>query len=99
MAVSSFTKRGFVGSTSYRGESVDIEFDDLDQGVFLTAEMCNRIQVKKGSKVLVVVEANGAPRATEASLRGVSSRARISSAKVYYEVGREGGAIVTLRKD
>jgi len=99
VAVSSFTKRGgFVGSASYQGRPVDIEFDDQDAGVFLTAEMCKRIRVKKGSKVLVVVEANGTPRAAEAMVAGVASRVRVSSAKVYYEVGREGGAIVTVRK-
>lgn len=87
-----------MGAAGYLGQSVDIEFDDLDEGVFLTAEMCRRIRVKKGSKVAVVVESNGTPRAAETEVAGISARPRISNLKVYYEVGREGGAIVTVKK-
>jgi ABC-type lipoprotein release transport system permease subunit len=98
VGVSSFTKRGFIGSASYRGQAVDIEFDDGDNGVFLTPEMCEKLHVKKGSKVLLVVEAEDKPTATEATLAGAVPRPRISSAKVYYGVGREGGAILKVRK-
>lgn len=98
VAVSSFTRRGFVGSASYHGQSVDLEFDDGDDGVFLTPEMCKRLSVTKGSKVLLVVEENDEPVATEATLVGAVPKPRISSAKVYYEVGKEGGAILKVRK-
>jgi ABC-type lipoprotein release transport system permease subunit len=98
VAVSSFTKRGFIGSASYHGQPIDVEFDDRDEGVFLTAEMCKRMQVKEGSKVAIVVETEEAPRPAEATVAGVVSKPRISSAKVYYEVGRGGGAIVIVRK-
>jgi ABC-type lipoprotein release transport system permease subunit len=98
VAVSSFTMSGFVGSASYQGQSVNLEFDDKDEGVFLSSEMCKRLSVKKGSKILVVVEAEDEPMVTEAAVAGVASRPRISSAKVYYEVGKDGGAILKVRK-
>lgn len=98
VAVSSFTERGFLGSASYQGQSVGLEFDEGDEGVFLTPEMCKRLGVKKGSKVLLVVEAEDQPKATEATLAGMAPKPRISSAKVYYELGREGGAILKVRK-
>lgn len=87
-----------MGSASYHGRSIDLEFDDMDDGVFLTPEMCRRIRAKKGSKVLVVVEAEDEPVASEAAVAGVLARPRISSARVYYEVGKEGGAIVRIRR-
>jgi hypothetical protein len=98
ISISSFTKRGYVGSASYKGRSVDFEFDDRDAGIFLTPEMCKLLRVREGSKVLLVVEAEGEPLVTEATVSRATSKPRISSAKVYYEVGREGGAIMTLRK-
>lgn len=98
VAVSSFTKKGFVGSAGYQGQSVDLEFDDGDDGVFLTPQMCKKLRVKKGSKVMLVVEAEDEPRATEAELAGVVPKPRISSAKVYYELGKEGGAILKVSK-
>lgn len=98
VAVSSFTKKGFAGSASYGGNPIEVEFDDRDAGVFLTTEMCRRLHVKEGSKILLVVEADGEPLATESKVAGVAPRPRISSAKVYYKVGREGGAVVKVRK-
>jgi len=95
---SSFTKRGFVGSASYGGRPVDIEFDDREAGVFLTPDMSKRLGVRKGSKVLLIVEAEDEPVATEAKVAGVSPKPRLSSARVYYEVGKEGGAILRIRK-
>lgn len=97
-AVSSFTKEGFLASASFGGESVDLEFDDKDQGAFLTPEMCRKLRVKKGSRLLIVVEAEDEPVATEIAVAGSVSKPRISSARVYYEVGKEGGAILKLRK-
>ncbi len=98
VGVSSFTKRGFIGSSSLNGKPVEIEFDDGDVGVILTAEMCSRIQARKGSKVTIIVEGEASPRIAESVVAGVGEKVRISSAKVYYEVGREGGAIIRLRK-
>ena len=98
VVASSFTKKGFMGSASYGGQSVDIEFDDKEEGVFLTQNMSKRLRVRKGSKVLLVVEAEDEPVATEATVAGVSPKPRLSSARVYYEVGKEGGAILRIRK-
>jgi hypothetical protein len=96
--VSSFSKRGFVGSTEYEGQSISIEFDDGDFGVYLTPEMAKRLHVKKGSRLLVLVE-DDRPESTNTITAGVGSQARISNAKVYYGVGREGGAVVRVKKD
>jgi len=98
VAVSSFTKRGFMGSASYQGRSIDLEFDDKEAGVFLTLEMCRRIGAKKGSKVLMIVEVEDEPVASEAAVAGVIPKPRISNTRVYYEVGKEGGAILRIRK-
>jgi len=98
VSVSSFTERGYVGSASFRGRPVDFAFDDEDAGVFLTPEMCERIRVKEGSRIVLTVETDGEPLVTEASVSRATSEPRISSAKVYYAVGKEGGAIMTLRK-
>ena len=98
VTVSSFTKRGFVGSASYQGRTIDLKFDDREHGVFVTPEMGRRIRVRKGSKVLVVVEAEDEPVASEAAVAGVLPEPRISSARVYYEVGKGGGAILRIRK-
>ena len=99
VTVSSFTKSGFVGSASYGGRPVDLEFDDGDEGVFLTPEMCERLRVSEGSKLLLLVEDGGPPQAAESRVAGSASRPRISSARVYYAVGREGGAVLKIRED
>jgi len=96
--VSSFTKRGFVGSTEYEGENISIEFDDDDLGVYLTPEMARRLHARKGSPLLVVVE-DERPESTKTTTAGVGPLARISNAKIYYAVGREGGAVVRVKKD
>lgn len=95
--VTSLTKKGFVGSTKYEGKAVDLEFDDGDAGVFLSSEMAARLHVRKGSKVLLVAE-NERTLVTDAAVSGVGKTVRISNPKVYYEVGKEGGAIVRIRK-
>ncbi len=98
IGVSSFTKRGFLGSTSFGGQPLEIEFDDQDDGIFLSPEMCTRIDVRKGSKVTVAVEGEDRPVVSEATIAGVTSKPRLSNAKVYYEVGRGGGAVLAIRK-
>ncbi|MDG6911369.1 MAG: hypothetical protein JRN18_03375 [Nitrososphaerota archaeon] len=95
--VSSFTEDGFVGATRYRGDRVNLEFDDKGDGVFLTSEMAERLQVSEGSKLTLVLE--GVPsQAVDLTVAGVGSELRVSDAKVYYGVGREGGAVLRLRK-
>ena len=95
--VTSLTEEGFVGSTKYEGRTVSLEFDDRDAGVFLSSEMASRLRVRKGSKVSLATE-NGRTLVTEAAVSGVGRAVRISNSKVYYEVGKEGGAILRVRK-
>ncbi|MBI3859048.1 MAG: hypothetical protein HY296_02240 [Thaumarchaeota archaeon] len=95
--VTSFTEKGFVGSTSYGGMRVDLEFDDGDDGVYLTAEMAKRIGAKKGTAISVVVE-DDRPQIANAKLTSVGRKLRVSDPKVYYAVGREGGAVIRIRK-
>jgi ABC-type lipoprotein release transport system permease subunit len=95
--VTSLTKKGFVGSTKYEGKAVDLEFDDGDAGVFLSSEMAARLRVRKGSKVLLVVESER-NIVTDAVVSGVGKTVRISNPKVYYDVGKEGGAVVRIRR-
>jgi ABC-type lipoprotein release transport system permease subunit len=95
--VSSLTKKGFIGSTKYEGKTVELEFDDKDEGVFLSSEMAERLHVRKGSRVALIME-NERSKVTDATVAGVGKTVRISNSKVYYEVGREGGAVVRIRK-
>ncbi len=95
--VSSLTEKGFVGTTKYRGEPVNLEFDDEGEGVFLTSEMAGRLRVRKGSALSVMIEDDRA-QAVEATVASVGRRLRISDPKIYYAVGREGGAILRVRK-
>jgi len=95
--VSSLTKKGFVGSTTYEGRLVELEFDDGDAGVFLSPAMAARLHVRKDSRVSLIIE-NERNQVTESTVSGVGKELRISNEKVYYEVGREGGAIVRVRK-
>ena len=95
--VSSLTKEGFVGTTTYQGKRVDLEFDDSGEGVFLTSEMAGRLHVRKGSAVSVTIEEDDT-RVVEATVEGVGKAPRISDPKIYYAVGREGGAIIRIRK-
>ena len=95
--VSSFTDTGFVSSTTYGGKDFELEFDDADQGVYLSPEMAKRLGVRKGSKVKIFLE-DGAMHLAEATVAGTGSRTRVSVSKVYYAVGKEGGAIVRMRR-
>ena len=95
--VSSLTEMGFTGSTKYEGKTVEVEFDDKDAGIFLSPEMAARLRVRKGSRISLVME-NERNHVIDATVAGVGKTVRISNSKVYYEVGREGGAIVRVRK-
>ena len=95
--VSSLTEEGFIGSTKYEGSKLELEFDDKDAGVFLSPEMAARLHVRKGSRVSLIME-NERNLVADATVGGVGKRIRISDSRVYYEVGKEGGAIVRVRK-
>jgi len=94
---SSFTKEGFVGTTEYEGKKVELEFDAGHEGVFLTSEMAGRLGVRKGTELSATVE-NGANITVKATVASVGKLLRISDEKIYYAVGREGGAILRLSK-
>ena len=95
--VSSLTKKGFVGTTKYEGKPVELEFDDGAAGVFISSEMAGRLHVKKGSKLSIVIEDEG-NEVVESIVGAVGKKLTISDPKVYYAVGRDGGAIIRLRK-
>jgi len=95
--VSALTEKGFIGSTKYEGKTVELEFDDRDAGIFLSPAMAARLHVRKGSNVSLITE-NERNQATDATVAGVGIAVRISNSKVYYEVGKEGGAVVRIRK-
>jgi ABC-type lipoprotein release transport system permease subunit len=95
--VSSFTENGFVGVTPYQGKRVNLEFDDKGEGVFLTPEMAARLQVREGSRLTLMLE-DGSSGAVELTVAGVGSKLRISDPRAYYGVGREGGAVLRLRR-
>jgi len=95
--VSSFTKEGFIGTSSFGGKSVDIDFDDGNQGVFLNHEMAMKLGVKKGSRLSALVEAEKT-QAVELIVATVGKTVRVSDPKVYHAVGSEGGAVIRIRK-
>lgn len=95
--VSSFTKNGFLGTTTYEGTEVDIEFDDAGAGIFLTPEMAGRLHVKKGSKVSLALEED-TMHVVGLVVGGVGKSLRISDPKAYYDIGKEGGAILRLKR-
>ena len=95
--VTSLTKEGFVGSTKYEGKTVEVEFDDKDGGVFLPSEMAARLGARKGSRVSLIMEGERS-QVADSTVARVGKTARISNAKVYYEVGKEGGAVLRIRK-
>jgi ABC-type lipoprotein release transport system permease subunit len=96
--ISSLTKQGFIGTTKYEGREVELEFDDGSAGVFLNSGMAGRLHVRKGSKLSIVVEGEK-NEVVESVVAAVGKTLRISEAKVYYPVGREGGAIIRVRKE
>ncbi|MDA4120947.1 MAG: hypothetical protein OK404_00895 [Thaumarchaeota archaeon] len=95
--VSSFTKKGFLGSTKYEGKPIALEFDDEGKGVFINAEMAKKIHVRRGSQIIFLIE-NERLQEAKTTVAGVGTSLRISDAKTYYAVGKEGGAIIRVRK-
>ena len=95
--VSSFTKDGFVGSTKYAGRQVNLEFDDGTRGICLKPDMATRLGVSRGSSVTIAVE-NDANLVATATVAAVGRALRISDPKIFYAVGREGGAVLRLRR-
>ena len=95
--VSELTDKGFVGTTKYEGRVVDFDFDDGDAGVFLNTEMAGRLHVRKGSLLSLTVE-DESNMIVGSRVASTGRSLRISSAKVYYAVGREGGAVIRIRK-
>jgi len=95
--VSSFTEKGFIGTSRFAGQPMPINFDDGNQGIFLNHEMAGRLGVKKGSWVSALVEADKT-QAVQMAVAAVGKAVRISDSKVYYGVGKEGGAVIRLRR-
>jgi ABC-type lipoprotein release transport system permease subunit len=95
--VSSFTEKGFIGTSSFAGEPLAIDFDDGDQGIFLNHVMAGRLGVKKGSLVSALVEADKT-QAVQMAVAAVGKVVRVSDSMVYYAVGKEGGAVIRVRK-
>jgi len=95
--VSSLTKKGYIGTTRYEGKQVELEFDDGDAGVFINTEMAGRLRVRKGSKLSIIIE-DDRNLVVKSKVATVGKTLRISDAKVYYPVGRDGGAIIRIRK-
>ncbi len=95
--VSALTDSGFIGTTRYEGRKVELDFDDGNAGVFLNAEMAGRLHVKKGSRLSIIIEGE-TNQVSETKVASVGKSLRISDAKVYYAVGREGGAVLQVRK-
>jgi hypothetical protein len=96
--VTSFTEKGFIGSCTFEGKRIDIEFDDDDAGLSLDADICTRIGVRKGSSLTIVVEDDQKIQALESKVTAVKDKLTFSNEKLYYLVGRLGGAIIRLRK-
>jgi hypothetical protein len=94
--VTSFTKRGYAGSTSYEGNEIRLEFDEDGDGVFLKSEMAERIGARRGLSLSVVVE-DDSTTVADVKYAGAGKSVRISDPKVYYAIGREGGAIIRIR--
>jgi ABC-type lipoprotein release transport system permease subunit len=95
--VTAFTKEGFVGTSTHGGERVEIAFDDEGKGVFLSSEMARRIGAKKGDPVVIVIE-DKVHTLARTSLAALGRKLRISDQKAYYAVGRDGGAILRIRR-
>ena len=96
--VTSFTEGGFIGSTSFEGARVDIEFDDGSGGVSLSPDMAKKIRVRVGSPLLIIGEYDESPQTSRSTLRAIGEQLRISDAKIYYFIGRYGGAIIRVRQ-
>jgi len=58
--------------------------------------MAKRLHVRKGSRLSFVVEGESTI-VGDLVVRGVGKNPRVSDARVYYAVGKEGGAVVKIR--
>ncbi|MDA4128554.1 MAG: hypothetical protein OK422_03750 [Thaumarchaeota archaeon] len=96
--VTSFTERGFRGTTTFGGKGIEIDFDDRNAGLVLSGEMAKRLHVKTGSKVKIILDEEGKMQVSESIVKGVGKGPKISDEKTYYAIGHEGGAIIRLRK-
>jgi ABC-type lipoprotein release transport system permease subunit len=94
----SFTKAGFIGSARFADSEVSIEFDDKDEGVTLSTQMCQKLGVRKNSKLSILAEVDGRPELYETFLATTNKSLKISNAKVYYFVGRATLAILRISK-
>lgn len=95
--VSSFTENGFVGTTKFSGKPIAIEFDAGESGIFLNHEMAQKLGVKKGSKIYALIE-DDKTLLVSTFVAAVGKLARISDTKIYYAIGKEGGAVIRIRK-
>ncbi|QQG48641.1 MAG: hypothetical protein HY247_07885 [archaeon] len=95
--VSRFTRAGFSSTATYKGKRLDLHFDDQDEGIFLTSEMAKKLAVRKGSKVSVLLQ-DDVNEQVVAKVAGVGASFRVSLAKVYYAIGKEGGAVMKVSK-
>ena len=95
--VTSFTEKGFIGTTNFAGGRLDIEFDDVNAGISITGLMAEKIGVRKGSPLLVIIETEKTQMG-KTSVASVGKKVRISDSKTYYAVGKEGGAVVRIRR-
>jgi hypothetical protein len=96
--ITSLTSSGFIGSSSFQGKRVDIEFDDEDNGLILSPAMSARVTADAGSKVLIFAEDDMKIQTFESVVKGVADTPRFSNSKLYYFVGERGSAIIRLRR-
>jgi len=95
--VTSFTEKGFSAKTTFEGKEIAIEFDQDDEGVFLSGEMAKKLIARKGTELSLRVE-NDFAKVAQSWVTSVGSAVRISNAEVYYAIGREGGVVIRIRK-
>jgi hypothetical protein len=85
-------------SSLFEGRRIEIEFDDADEGLTLSRAMCERALLRRGSAVVVYVEDGGEISALNSSLKGIGDKIRFSDSKLYFLIGRLGGAILRITK-
>jgi hypothetical protein len=95
--ITSFTGSGFATETLFEGKEIAIEFDGKSEGAFLTTDLAKRLKAKRGSRLTLVME-DDSTKVIEVLLAGIGKAMRISDADVYFALGREGGAVIHIRK-
>ena len=95
--VTSFTEKGFVGTTTYENQKLAIDFDPEGEGIFLTSEMAKRIGARRGNEVFVIIEDKSHTLARMV-VGALGTKVRVSDERAYYAIGREGGAVLRIRK-